>query len=126
MYFGIVCFFFLMKRRPPRSTLTDTRLPYTTLFRSWSRRRVGVWRPSCRHLPHQEQAEPASGDRAGHRREDIGGRLRFMAAFEKHPEFHAERGKGRETAEDTDADEKPRGFADIATDRKSTRLNSSH
>src|SRR3546814_12594568 len=27
-------FFFLMIRRPPRSTLTDTLLPYTTLFRS--------------------------------------------------------------------------------------------
>src|SRR3546814_10199785 len=28
------CFFFLMIRRPPRSTRTDTLLPYTTLFRS--------------------------------------------------------------------------------------------
>src|SRR3546814_4376020 len=27
-------FFFLMIRRPPRSTRTDTLLPYTTLFRS--------------------------------------------------------------------------------------------
>src|SRR3546814_5231859 len=27
-------FVFLMIRRPPRSTRTDTRLPYTTLFRS--------------------------------------------------------------------------------------------
>src|SRR3546814_14602585 len=29
--------FFLMIRRPPRSTRTDTLFPYTTLFRSWSR-----------------------------------------------------------------------------------------
>src|SRR3546814_1577277 len=29
----LVCFF-LMIRRPPRSTRTDTRFPYTTLFRS--------------------------------------------------------------------------------------------
>src|SRR3546814_3133946 len=29
-----VCFFFLMIRRPPRSTRTDTLFPYTTLFRS--------------------------------------------------------------------------------------------
>src|SRR3546814_4691178 len=39
-----VCFFFLMIRRPPRSTRTDTLFPYTTLFRSppaHSRRRVG-------------------------------------------------------------------------------------
>src|SRR3546814_3156763 len=40
-------FFFLMIRRPPRSTRTDTLFPYTTLFRSrrsWRRRRSG-----CRH-----------------------------------------------------------------------------
>src|SRR3546814_14252883 len=29
-----VVFFFLMRRRPPRSTRTDTLFPYTTLFRS--------------------------------------------------------------------------------------------
>src|SRR3546814_11271466 len=29
-----VTFFFLMIRRPPRSTRTDTLFPYTTLFRS--------------------------------------------------------------------------------------------
>src|SRR3546814_3934845 len=28
-------FFFLIIRRPPRSTRTDTLFPYTTLFRSW-------------------------------------------------------------------------------------------
>src|SRR3546814_17241076 len=31
-----VYFFFLMIRRPPRSTRTDTLFPYTTLFRSVS------------------------------------------------------------------------------------------
>src|SRR3546814_13199238 len=31
-----ILFFFLMIRRPPRSTRTDTPLPYTTLFRSKS------------------------------------------------------------------------------------------
>src|SRR3546814_20216199 len=30
-----IFFFFLMIRRPPRSTRTDTLFPYTTLFRSW-------------------------------------------------------------------------------------------
>src|SRR3546814_10986019 len=30
----MVCFVFLMIRRPPRSTRTDTLFPYTTLFRS--------------------------------------------------------------------------------------------
>src|SRR3546814_4100552 len=32
--FFISCVFFLMIRRPPRSTRTDTLFPYTTLFRS--------------------------------------------------------------------------------------------
>src|SRR3546814_19951978 len=32
--FSLCCFFFLMIRRPPRSTRTDTLFPYTTLFRS--------------------------------------------------------------------------------------------
>src|SRR3546814_2358470 len=31
---GLYIFFFLMIRRPPRSTRTDTLFPYTTLFRS--------------------------------------------------------------------------------------------
>src|SRR3546814_11444933 len=40
-------FFFLMIRRPPRSTRTDTLFPYTTLFRSSSsssRQRLGAAR----------------------------------------------------------------------------------
>src|SRR3546814_15080350 len=31
---SVIKFFFLMRRRPPRSTRTDTLFPYTTLFRS--------------------------------------------------------------------------------------------
>src|SRR3546814_3974609 len=46
-----VFFFFLMIRRPPRSTRTDTLFPYTTLFRSVARFRLGwasvVTTPSC-------------------------------------------------------------------------------
>src|SRR3546814_19987693 len=34
--FNLLIFFFLMIRRPPRSTRTDTLFPYTTLFRSAS------------------------------------------------------------------------------------------
>src|SRR3546814_8359131 len=33
-YVSLLGFFFLMIRRPPRSTRTDTLFPYTTLFRS--------------------------------------------------------------------------------------------
>src|SRR3546814_18149201 len=38
MYCAYFRFFFLMIRRPPRSTRTDTLFPYTTLFRSLLRR----------------------------------------------------------------------------------------
>src|SRR3546814_415773 len=36
-------FFFLMIRRPPRSTRTDTLFPYTTLFRSIEDALAVVW-----------------------------------------------------------------------------------
>src|SRR3546814_3126823 len=39
------CFFFLMIRRPPRSTRTDTLFPYTTLFRSVMIGRAALGRP---------------------------------------------------------------------------------
>src|SRR3546814_6385461 len=35
MFIFLFFIFFLMIRRPPRSTLTDTLFPYTTLFRSF-------------------------------------------------------------------------------------------
>src|SRR3546814_4126147 len=41
----VSCFFFLMIRRPPRSTRTDTLFPYTTLFRSMAQ---GVRRGTLR------------------------------------------------------------------------------
>src|SRR3546814_14299891 len=40
------CFFFLMIRRPPRSTRTDTLFPYTTLFRSVNAR-TGTVKLAC-------------------------------------------------------------------------------
>src|SRR3546814_3185091 len=39
--FGYLFFFFLMIRRPPISTRTDTLFPYTTLFRSTRPRAAG-------------------------------------------------------------------------------------
>src|SRR3546814_7584415 len=38
----VVVLFFLMIRRPPRSTRTDTLFPYTTLFRSLIRAAFGL------------------------------------------------------------------------------------
>src|SRR3546814_16927589 len=41
-------FFFLMVRRPPRSTRTDTLFPYTTLFRSLKQKGMSVLRQKSR------------------------------------------------------------------------------
>src|SRR3546814_12644009 len=53
-------FVFLRMRRPPRSTRTDTPLPYTTRFRSaravnFSQRIVGRARPSVQRRMGDEQ-----------------------------------------------------------------------
>src|SRR3546814_10051652 len=58
LFYVDVCF--LMIRRPPRSTRTDTRFPYTTLFRSGRGRGVvgGYRRRVCR---------PADGRLCGRR-----------------------------------------------------------
>src|SRR3546814_14571076 len=52
----LLCFFFLMIRRPPRSTRTDTLFPYTTLFRS-PRPRC----PTCWSTFHQHFDLPVEG-----------------------------------------------------------------
>src|SRR3546814_2562789 len=49
--------FFLMIRRPPRSTRTDTLFPYTTLFRSYEGRAVP---PLC-VIDDRQQREGARG-----------------------------------------------------------------
>src|SRR3546814_15326605 len=48
------CVFFLMIRRPPRSTRTDTLFPYTTLFRSPER--GGVHEPRRGTQRHRAMA----------------------------------------------------------------------
>src|SRR3546814_10307161 len=55
-------FFFLMRRRPPRSTRTDTLFPYTTLFRS-------ALRPVCRRAARRGRS-PLPSLRAGRARPD--------------------------------------------------------
>src|SRR3546814_10987895 len=58
MLFISVVFFFLMIRRPPRSTRTDTLFPYTTLFRS-----VGhhAWRGFGRLGAGSQSGSPGHG-----------------------------------------------------------------
>src|SRR3546814_10923272 len=51
-----LCIFFLMIRRPPRSTRTDTLFPYTTLFRSTNG-------PACSARPAPRAAGSRYGDR---------------------------------------------------------------
>src|SRR3546814_13011955 len=43
---GGCCFYFLMIRRPPRATRTDTLLPYTALFRSCGANRNVIIAPA--------------------------------------------------------------------------------
>src|SRR3546814_4485455 len=70
-------FFFLMIRRPPRSTRTDTLFPYTTLFRS------SPDRPNPRTgTGDRYRSEPPSGRRDRRcRRWGIGGRSRARLEF---------------------------------------------
>src|SRR3546814_14547604 len=64
MYF----FFFLMIRRPPRSTRTDTLFPYTTLFRShFARIRVGADPMRKVRLEHQRVLAQKIAGADGHR-----------------------------------------------------------
>src|SRR3546814_8447834 len=112
-----------MKRRPPRSTRTDTLFPYTTLFRSDRRQqeaghhRGGITKDHLVGVP-------------GGRRE--GGGNGEAAVKGQQPERH--RGGGPEAhgqEEGTEALVKQRRASMAAIgrnggDRKSTRLNSSH
>src|SRR3546814_16417137 len=96
-------FCFLMIRRPPRSTRTDTLFPYTPLFRSGFPREAAatkgtaLFHPDCdrRLRDRTESAVPADGMPAGAR-----GLVRGFRAITAGGDFHP--------------------------DRKSTRLNSSH
>src|SRR3546814_7604985 len=73
-------FFFLMIRRPPRSTRTDTLFPYTTLFRSVGR--LGSGRPTGSRPGRTPAARSPSGrcGRAGTGR----GRIRRSPRSEEH------------------------------------------
>src|SRR3546814_11875930 len=122
------CFFFLMIRRPPRSTRTDTLFPYTTLFRS-QRQPIVALRISLgadqiiREPAFSREFLDAIPATLGLREQPqrLGGPL--------HP--HQSRGHaglhpgivGRDLL---GAREQYRRGGGIAQDRKSTRLNSSH
>src|SRR3546814_10549577 len=75
-YVTIYLFFFLMIRRPPRSTRTDTLFPYTTLFRSHYIR--------CLTLPAREAVHCADRLEAEIDGACVGAGLELAARSEEH------------------------------------------
>src|SRR3546814_13943042 len=104
IYTFVLVFYFLMIRRPPRSTRTDTLFPYTTLFRSVE---AGV-----AALP---QGDPRLRLRAAMR---LGAVVRRGAGL-RQPD-------GRQGGRDLSDHAGGRDALRRRRDRKSTRLNSSH
>src|SRR3546814_2926446 len=108
---SLYVFFFLMIRRPPRSTRTDTLFPYTTLFRS-------VYMRDARGDPQ------FIGENAiGHTPMGSAMSLRTGDAFDVkvQPTVVSRTRKGHSRWAT-----KMRYTVSNAKDRKSTRLNSSH
>src|SRR3546814_19895955 len=98
----VLCFFFLMTRRPPRSTRTDTLFPDTSLFRSFA--------STNRFLAGSKQAE----------RDLLGGRTAGQAIQQAGGALTGTQPLGGV------APAAPAAPALPTQDRKSTRLNSSH
>src|SRR3546814_7787585 len=104
-------FFFLMIRRPPRSTRTDTLFPYTTLFRS-PRRRLDM--RIIAYVPIDPVLARGLADIVEDRR-PVGDRLRLGPRFEGIAQrVHIRIGSDTRIPKQ------------IPRDRKSTRLNSCH
>src|SRR3546814_13608265 len=64
VYTLFMCVFFLMIRRPPRSTRTDTLFPYTTLFRS-TRAQIS-WPKACAARRHSRRHGALTDRRRAH------------------------------------------------------------
>src|SRR3546814_4116344 len=130
-----------MIRRPPRSTRTDTRFPYTTLFRSGQSRRVdaavaddpgpvgGAGR-AVRKTAARRYADRDAGGAGGAQP----GLFRLSAVFVQPVQAAADRAARRAGIEPAAPGRRPRlspadalhRLCRAVGDRKSTRLNSSH
>src|SRR3546814_14348066 len=100
-----------MIRRPPRSTRTDTRFPYTTLFRSALGSGLTVFADNVRLVADGGNVDVAGAiDTSGISGGDIAlfGRSGVVLRPGSVLDAHAD------------------GYAATDSDRKSTRLNSSH
>src|SRR3546814_19577044 len=102
--------FFLMIRRPPRSTRTDTLFPYTTLFRSPYPRPAHA-AAACRvvRLPESEQLGVVGED------------VKRSAGDDRSEHDLVQQRQAAENLARIGRDGQR-----LAIDRKSTRLNSSH
>src|SRR3546814_11548741 len=102
-------FFFLMIRRPPRSTRTDTLFPYTTLFRS----RI----EQCHNPDDQEDIDDER---------DIRIEAEASICHDHEPKHRDGRNHARQNALADGVSAQVRSYGALLQDRKSTRLNSSH
>src|SRR3546814_8616202 len=125
----IYFFFFLMIRRPPSATLTDTLFPYTTLFRSFEGDRavaddaldrrfgfVGWYKLAETARRSEGEAKEFELVRRGSRAlfEQVDAARAHFRVFFVGEQFEAV-GEGADRAQEV-----------VTQDRKSTRLNSRH
>src|SRR3546814_11487136 len=112
--------FFLMIRRPPRSTRTDTLFPYTTLFRS--RPAVGIDEVVAGMYGNADRIGLGPGGDAKRDRQHDG------VAVRHHGGLHVVLGVMAVGHGGITAGDQRRGGQEAGqlADRKSTRLNSSH
>src|SRR3546814_15865489 len=129
-------FFFLMIRRPPRSTRTDTLFPYTTLFRSDTGRDVAIGLdvggglvPLVLHDDHHAEAE-LGHDLRRFRTDRRGVEARLRPRHRPRADRRArdleELAVPLELFLAQRVRDQPRRLGEARPDRKSTRLNSSH
>src|SRR3546814_5981299 len=119
--------FFIMIRRPPRSTRTDTLFPYTTLFRSEDRR---VLRHGALHLGTDLRGRRAAvgiAEMVEAAEREVGAVLRQWGLRRAGLDQFLQPMAGR-AAENDEVDQAVRAEAvrAVARHRKSTSLNSSH
>src|SRR3546814_13852009 len=103
-----------MLRPPPRSTRTDTLVPYTTLFRSPERQADGSWT-----IPHDHLARVEAFAQRQHRDRPVAVSILSPRPVGNLVSIEAPTWLDRELASVS-----PGAVRD--GDRKSTRLNSSH
>src|SRR3546814_9208551 len=105
--------FFLMIRRPPRSTRTVTLLPYTTLCRSGAAVQVLAYELRVALLDADTAAPAPDGHGQGGHADPTASHAQMEGLF----------AQLAQTLDDIDFH---KGRAPDSADRKSTRLNSSH